>query len=42
MLKKENEVKTTEETIEGFEITENAIELNKKDFFKMLAKADEV
>lgn len=41
MLKKENEVKTTEETIEGFEITENAIELNKKDFFKMLAKADE-
>lgn len=41
MLKKENEIKTTEETIEGFEITENAIELNKKDFFKMLAKADE-
>lgn len=41
MLKKENEVKTTEETIEGFEITENTVELNKKDFFKMLAKADE-
>ena len=42
MLKKEEDnVKTTEKTIEGFEITENAVELDKKDFFKMLAKAEE-
>ena len=33
------EEKTT--NVEGFEITENATELNKKDFFKMLAKAEE-
>lgn len=36
-MKEEN--KTT--NVEGFEITENATELNKKDFFKMLAKAEE-
>ena len=42
MLKKEEDnVKTTEKTVAGFEITEKAVELNKKDFFKMLAKADE-
>lgn len=42
MLKNEEDnVKTTEKTIEGFEITENAVELDKKDFFKMLAKAEE-
>ena len=40
MLRKENEVKTTENTVAGFEINE-VTELNKKDFFKMLAKADE-
>lgn len=42
MLKKENEVKTTEATVEGFEIvTEKATELDKKQFFKMLAAAEE-
>ena len=42
MLKKEEDnVKTTEKTVAGFEITENAVELDKKDFFKMLAKAEE-
>lgn len=42
MLKKEEDnVKTTEKTVAGFEITEKAVELKKKDFFKMLAKADE-
>lgn len=41
MLKKENEVKTTEDIVEGFEIvTEKAIELDKKQFFKMLAAAE--
>lgn len=41
LRKEEDNVKTTEKTIEGFEITENAVELDKKDFFKMLAKAEE-
>ena len=42
MLKKEEDnVKTTEKTVAGFEITEKAVELKKKDFFKMLAKAEE-
>ena len=41
MLKKEDNVKTTEKTVAGFEITEKAVELKKKDFFKMLAKAEE-
>lgn len=42
MLKKENEVKTTEETVQGFKIVkEKPIELKKKDFFKMLAAAEE-
>ena len=37
-----NEVISKEESIEGFEIvTEKATELNKKDFFKMLAGAEE-
>ena len=41
MLKKEESIDTTEKTVEGFEITEKAVELKKKDFFKMLAKAEE-
>lgn len=42
MLKKENEVKTTEGTVEGLEIvTEKATALDKKQFFKMLAAAEE-
>lgn len=39
MLKKENEDKTTEETIEGFEIlSEKHTKLNKKEFFNILKK----
>lgn len=42
MIKKENEVKTTEATVEGLEIvSEKATELDKKEFFKMLAAAEE-
>lgn len=42
MLRKEEEVKTTEATVEGLEIvTEKATELDKKQFFKMLAAAEE-
>ena len=41
LRKEEDNVKTTEKTVAGFEITENATELKKQDFFKMLAKADE-
>ena len=41
MLEKNN-VKTTEETVEGFKIlVENATELNKKEFFKILAGTEE-
>lgn len=39
----ENNIKeeVNEKIIEGFEITENAVELKKQDFFKKLAKAEE-
>ena len=37
----ENNNNKEENVIEGFEITEKAVEIDKKDFFKMLAKADE-
>ncbi len=40
-IKEEVNVTKEENVIEGFEITENATELDKKQFFKMLAKADE-
>lgn len=39
MLQKEEE--NTKQTVEGFEITEKATELKKKDFFKMLAQSQE-
>lgn len=42
MLRKEESIDTTEKTVEGFEIvTEKATELDKKQFFKMLAGAEE-
>lgn len=43
MLKKEEEVKTTEATVEEFEIVATKrTEINKEDFFKLLAKHEEL